>query len=59
MNEAAAQAYSVAVEKLVARADIAVRPAPIKDQMDKAEQAAGKVNTSRPAPAKGKEPEDC
>lgn len=54
MNEAAAQAYSVAVEKLVARAD-AVRPAPIKDQMDKAEQAAGKANASRPAPAKGKE----
>ena len=53
MNAAAAQAYTLAVEKLVARAE-AVRPAPIREQMDKAEQAAGRANTSRPA-AKGKE----
>ena len=54
MNEAAAQAYTQAVEKLVARAD-AVRPPSIREQMDKAEQAAEKKNASRPAPAKGKE----
>lgn len=54
MNAAAAQAYTLAVEKLVARAD-AVRPAPIREQMDKAEQAAEKKNASRTPPAKSKE----
>ena len=54
MNAAAAQAYTLAVEKLVARAD-AVRPPSIREQMDKAEQAAGKKNASRTPPAKGKE----
>ena len=54
MNAAAAQAYTLAVEKLVARAD-AVRPPSIREQMDKAEQAAGKKNASRTPPSKGKE----
>ena len=54
MNAAAAQAYTLAVEKLVARAD-AVRPPSIREQMDKAGQAAEKKNTSRTPPAKGKE----
>ena len=54
INTVAAQAYSLAVEKLVARAD-AVRPPPIREQMDKAEQAAEKKNASRTPPAKGKE----
>ena len=53
LNEAAAQAYTLAVEKLLARAE-AVRPAPIREQMDKAEQAVEKANASRPAPAKSK-----
>ena len=38
----------------MARAD-AVRPSSIREQMDKAGQAAEKKNTSRTPPAKGKE----
>ena len=46
LDGAAYGAYNDAVEKLVARAE-AVRPAPIKEQMEKAAEAAGKENTAR------------
>lgn len=52
--DAAAQGYTLAVEKLLARAE-AVRPASIREQMAQAAQEAGKENAARPAPAKGKE----
>ncbi|MDB7815571.1 septation protein SpoVG family protein [Intestinimonas butyriciproducens] len=55
--DTAAEGYSVAVEKLIARAE-AVRPAPIREQMEKAAQAAAKENAARTAPAKGKEARD-
>ena len=57
LNEAGAQAYHAAVEKLIARAD-AVRPAPIKEQMAQAAKEAGKENAARTAPAKKKEARD-
>ena len=57
LNEKAVEAYSAAVEKLVARAE-AVRPAPIKEQMEKAAQAAAKENTARAEPGKKKEARD-
>lgn len=57
INEIAAQAYHVAVEKLIARAE-AVRPAPIREQMAQAAKEAGKENAARPAPAKKKEARD-
>lgn len=57
LDKAAAEGYSVAVEKLIARAE-AVRPAPIREQMEKAAQAAAKENAARTAPAKGKEARD-
>lgn len=57
LDGAAYEAYNVAVEKLVARAE-AVRPAPIKEQMEKAAQAAAKENAGRKAPDKGKEARD-
>ena len=57
LNEKAMEAYSAAVEKLVARAE-AVRPAPIKEQMEKAKQAAVKENATRPEPGKKKEARD-
>lgn len=50
-------AYNVAVEQLVARAE-ALRPAPIREQMARAGQEADKANASRPAPEKGKEARD-
>ncbi|MFR3264402.1 MAG: septation protein SpoVG family protein [Oscillospiraceae bacterium] len=55
--DAAAQGYTQAVEKLIARAE-ALRPAPIKEQMAKAAKEAGKENAARPTPAKGKEARD-
>ena len=57
LDAAAAQGYTQAVEKLIARAE-ALRPAPIKEQMAKAAKEAGKENAARPAPAKGKEARD-
>ena len=50
-------AYNAAVEQLVARAE-ALRPAPIREQMAQAAQAADKANASRPVPEKGKEARD-
>ena len=50
LDAAAAQGYTQAVEKLIARAE-ALRPAPIKEQMAKAAKEAGKENAARPAPA--------
>ena len=46
-----------AVEQLVARAE-ALRPAPIREQMAQAAQAADKANAERPAPDRGKEARD-
>ncbi len=57
LNAAAAEGYSMAVEKLLARAE-AVRPTPIKEQMEQAAKEAGKANRSRSAPAKSKEARD-
>ena len=57
LDAAAAAGYSVAVEKLIARAE-AVRPAPIKEQMANAAKEAEKANATRSAPAKGKEARD-
>ena len=57
LDAAAAQGYTQAVEKLIARAE-ALRPAPIKEQMAKAAKEAGKENAARPTPAKGKEARD-
>ena len=50
-------AYNAAVEELVAKAE-ALRPAPIREQMARAAQAADKANAERPAPDKGKEARD-
>ena len=50
-------AYNAAVEELVAKAE-ALRPAPIREQMAQAAQAADKANAERPAPDKGKEARD-
>ena len=58
LDKAAAQCYSLAVEKLIARAE-AVRPAPIREQMANAAKQAEKENAVRPAPAKGKEARDA
>ena len=63
LNEAAADGYSVEVEKLQARA-AAVRAAPekkppIKEQMAKAAQEAQKGNVEHKAPPKGKEARDA
>ena len=57
LDAAAADGYGVAVDKLIVRAE-AVRPAPMKEQMEKAAQAAAKENASRTAPNKGKEVRD-
>ena len=57
LDKAAAQGYSLAVEKLLARAE-AVRPASIKEQMAQAAKEAGKENAARTAPAKKKEARD-
>ena len=57
INAAGVQAYHVAVEKLIARAE-AVRPAPIREQMAQAAKEAGKENAARSAPAKKKEARD-
>ena len=57
LDAAAAQGYSLAVEKLLARAE-AVRPTSIKEQMTKAAKEAGKANATRSTPAKGKETRD-
>lgn len=57
LNAAGVQAYNMAVEKLLARAE-AVRPAPIREQMDKAGKETAQKNTARSAPAKGKEGRD-
>lgn len=57
LNAAGVQAYNMAVEKLLARAE-AVRPAPIREQMDKAGKEAAQKNAARSAPAKGKEGRD-
>lgn len=57
LNAAAAESYNRAVEKLIARAE-AVRPAPIREQMEKAAQEAEKANAKRPEPTKGKEARD-
>ena len=51
LDSAAYGAYNAAVEKLV-------RPAPIKEQMEKAAQAATKENAARPEPGKKKEARD-
>lgn len=58
LNAAGVEAYHSAVEKLIARAE-AVRPAPIREQMDKAGKEAAQKNAVRPAPAKGKEGRDA
>lgn len=50
-------AYNAAVEQLVARAE-ALRPAPIREQMAQAAQAADKANAERPATDRGKEARD-
>lgn len=57
LDAAAAEGYSVAVEKLIARAE-AVRPAPIKEQMARAAKDAEKANAARSTPPKGKEAQD-
>ena len=57
LNAAGVQAYNMAVEKLLARAE-AVRPGPIREQMDKAGKEAAQKNAARSAPAKGKEGRD-
>ena len=57
LDAAAAQGYTQAVEKLIARAE-ALRPAPIKEQMAKAAKEAAQENAARPALAKGKEARD-
>ena len=57
LNAAGVEAYHTAVEKLIARAE-AVRPAPIREQMDKAGKEAAQKNAARSAPAKGKEGRD-
>lgn len=57
LNAAGVEAYHSAVEKLIARAE-AVRPAPIREQMDKAGKEAAQKNAARSAPAKGKEGRD-
>ena len=57
INAAGVQAYHVAVEKLIARAE-AVRPAPIREQMAQAAKEAGEENAARSAPAKKKEARD-
>jgi len=57
LDAAAAEGYGVAVDKLIARAE-AVRPAPIKEQMEKAAEAAARENAGRAAQAKGKEARD-
>lgn len=51
------EAYGLAVEKLVARAE-ALRPAPIREQMAEAAKEAEKHNASRSAPAREKEGRD-
>ena len=62
LDSKALEGYNAAVEKLVARAAAAqlmeVKPRPIKEQMEKAAQAAEKGNAERKAPAKGKEAHD-
>lgn len=58
LNAAGVEAYHTAVEKLIARAE-AVRPAPIREQMDKAGKEAAQKNAARSAPAKGKEGRDA
>ncbi len=50
--------YGQAVEKLVARAQ-AVRPAPIKKQMEEAAKDAGKHNAARPAQQRTQEARDA
>ena len=57
LNEKAAAPYGQAVEKLIARAE-AVRPAPIREQMEKAAKEAVRENAARPAQANGKEARD-
>ena len=57
LNAAGVEAFHSAVEKLIARAE-AVRPAPIREQMDKAGKEAAQKNAARSAPAKGKEGRD-
>ena len=54
LNAAGAQAYQAAVEKLLARAE-AVRPAPIREQMDKAGKEAAQKNAARSGKGKGGE----
>lgn len=58
LDSKALDGYNAAVEKLVARAVAAqsmeVKPRPIKEQMEKATQAAVKGNAERKAPAKEK-----
>ena len=57
LDAAAAQGYTLAVEKLIARAE-ALRPAPIREQMANAAREAAKENAARTPPAKGKEARD-
>lgn len=57
LNVAATDSYHMAVEKLVAKAE-AIRPTPIKEQMEKAAKEADKANHTRSTPAKGKEARD-
>ena len=52
LNAAGVEAYHSAVEKLIARAE-AVRPAPIREQMDKAGKEAAQKNAARPGKGKG------
>ena len=54
LNAAGVEAYHSAVEKLIARAE-AVRPAPIREQMDKAGKEAAQKNAARSGKGKGGE----
>lgn len=63
LDSKALEGYNVAVDKLVARAAAAqsmeVKPRPIKEQMEKAAEAAEKGNAGRPEPGQRKEARDA
>lgn len=59
LDKLTVDAYGKAVEKLVARAQAVQRPAPIRDQMEKAAKEARKANAERPAPARNAEVRDA
>lgn len=57
LDAKATEGFTVAVEKLIARAE-AVRPVPIKEQMAKAAETAARENAGRAAPEKRAEVRD-